>query len=84
MKNNLFNTMHYLPSVVYLKFNNEQYHLSHGAFDPRYSGIYDKDKLKEFLKSTKTFDFIGYDTAQNSSKKKENYGYSGLPYKNAS
>jgi hypothetical protein len=54
----------YLPSVIYLNFNNEWYHLSHGAFDTVYGGaasIRDNSEsfLTKFLKSnTKYYDSI--------------------------
>ncbi len=31
--------LYYLPSVIYLQFNNKIYHLSHGAFDPYLGGL---------------------------------------------
>lgn len=45
--------MYYLPSVIYLKFNNKLYHLSHGAFDLKYSGfLYDEwlSKKKKLIR----------------------------------
>jgi biopolymer transport protein ExbD len=55
----------YLPSAIYLNFNGNIYHLSHGAFDYKFSGFNDKgyyqdDKnyLRDFLDSNKEYALI--------------------------
>lgn len=49
--------LYYLPSVIYLNFNNKWYHLSHGAFDSNYIPLIVKFKTSEF-----TLLFIDYDS----------------------
>ena len=45
--NKIKNTLYYLPSVIYLKFNNKWYHLSHGGMLDDYESI----RIDDFLKS---------------------------------
>jgi hypothetical protein len=49
--------MFFLPSAIYLDYNNKMYHLSHGAFDLKYSG-FNKDGKFDNTKQSKLFDFL--------------------------
>jgi hypothetical protein len=47
--------LYFLPSCIYLTFNNKLYHLSHGAFDEGYA----KEELNKFLSNeSKKFDIV--------------------------
>lgn len=68
--------LYYLPSVIYLTFNNKTYHLSHGAFDPEYCGVTEdklnidinKSKLNKFLTSGKTYSIVDTSSAGSSNQ----------------
>lgn len=66
-------TLRYLPSIIFLNFNGDWYHLSHGAFDPYYAGTIDAEfgqipeatrpergetLMGRFIDSEKSFDMI--------------------------
>ena len=58
--NILHQLLYYLPSAIFLKINNDTYHLSHGAFVPKHANK--NSKLKRFLKSEDKFHLVNDET----------------------
>ena len=68
----LNNLLKFLPSALYMTFNQKTYHLSHGVVNPFYAGADEngffgnKDsRLKEFLDSDHLFDFVNFEKSDN-------------------